>query len=401
MTREMRVVIGVILGVAFIGLKFAARSSRSNRYPGSSYNSGLDLQRLQREQLARELAQQEAQAREDAAAEDQLRASIYAEHCQTDQSSELLLEVQCASATFTSLAPLLVSDLLPEGSAWPKPAKVSGVEVQVLHRGAEAGTNPTCLDADAALIKRVRGGLKLADAHGTRVGGALVVKTTDYGAAQLMLASDVKAVVGGRGPVVAFVGSDNLAVFADSADLAAVRAAAKESASALDTAAEAGCSLIEPMVLNDGTGTWSTWKPPAALEGDVQAHRRAVNACLGVLVQDSLAALPRIRTELGPFPPGAELPTERRFDAKRGSVAKVSLDRLKGPQLVVQADFVELSHNDGRLTPLAWPVFLRATKKALTPLSLAGKRYPEGWLFDPEMAASLDTASNETLSALK
>lgn len=137
-----------------------------------------------------------------------------------------------------------------------------------------------------------------------------------------MLASDVKATVGGHGAVVAFVGSDNLAVFADSVDL-------------------------------------------------------------------------------GPFPEGVQTTTARRFDATRGAIAKVSLDRLKGPQLVLQAELIELSHNDGRLTPLAWPVFLRATKKAFTPLTLAGQKFPEAWLFDPELAASLDTASNEALAALK
>lgn len=399
MGKETRVVLGIILSVVFIGLKIAARSSRNNnRYP--TYNSPtLDYQKLERERMALELAQAEQEARANEDADQKLRASLYAEHCQTDQSSELQLEIQTSNATFNELSPMSVEDLIPEGTRWPKATKVAGLEVRVLHKGTAADARPGCLDSDAALVKRVRGSLLLADAHGTRVDGALVVKTADSSAAQYMLASDVKTVVGGKGPVVAFVGSDNLAVFADGADIKSVRAAARASATGLDVTADLGCSLVEPMVLNGDT--WSKWTPGTAVNEDVQAHRRAVTACLGMLLQDSFSNLAAVRTDLGPFPPGSEKITERRFDAKKGAIVKVSLDRLVGPQLVVQGDVIELAHNDGRRTPLSWPAFQRATKKALTPVSIGGKKYAEAFLFDPELAASLDTATNETLAALK
>lgn len=397
MSKETRAVLGIIIAVVFLGLKIAARSSRSNRYSSSS-PSTLDFDKLQREQLAREMAKEEAEARAAEAEDKKLRESVYDEHCQADQSSELMLEVQCDNRDFLEVNALILADYLPPAAKWPRPLKVAGVEVAVVHRGPAADDHPNCLDVDAALIKRVREGLKLADAKGTRIEGALVVKTTDSTAAQLMLASDVKATVGGHGPVVAFVGSDNLAVFADASNLASVRAAARASAEGIDPSGNQGCSLIEPMVLTDGV--WSAWKAPASLNEEVQAHRRVVKACLGMLLQDSLAALPGMSPNY-PIPNGLETVAARRFDTARGAIAKVSLDRMKGPQLVVLADEIELSHNDGRLTRLTWGVFQRAAKKALTPVTLGTRRYSDAWMFDPEMVASLDTASNETLAALK
>jgi hypothetical protein len=295
----------------------------------------------------------------------------------------------------------LMEELSPEGKSWPKPIKLAGLEVRVMERRLiEGKDHPSCLDNTTALAQGVRQSLRLADVRSlTRVNGAAVVKTTDSTAAQLLLANDLKEVLQPKGPLVAFVGTDNFVAFADSANTEAVKAAAQASAQGIDTTAEQGCVRADALVLLNGA--WTKWTPNPVVRSDVEAHRRVAQACLDTMMQDSLSSYTETWGGLKEGLKGLDKPATRRFDLTTGSIARVSLDRYDGLQLVAHADQVELAHSDGRKTLLSWPVFQRATQKALTKVTLDGHTWEGAWIVDPEMVASLDRATNATLKALK
>lgn len=393
----MRVGLGVVVSVLAIGLRLAAASSRSSRsyssyssYSPSTYPSTLPSYRSSSER------ERELQDARDALLE--LRRSIVNSNCAGLWPSQLQLEVQVSQPTVMALQSRAMKSLIPDGTTWPGVVRVAGLEVMVLERRPTADeVHPTCLDTNTSLVGRVRSTLHLADMKDLqRVDGAVVVKTTNSTAAQLLLASDLKEVLQAKGPIVAFAGSDNLVALADSTDTKAVKAAALASARQLDTTGEEGCVRAEPLVLSNGT--WSKWTPNSAVKTEVEAHRRAAQACLDSMLQDEVAGSSNLDEDV---PAAFSKPATRRFDATVGSIARVSLDRYDGKQLVAQADQIELAHSDGRKTLLTWPVFQRATKKALTPVQVDGVIRDGAFIIDPEMVASLDTSTNATLKTLK
>lgn len=395
MDKSTRIAISLVVTVLFVGFKVAARSSRRSTYSSSSYDSTYrrDLERARIEQF---IAREEDRNR---LVEEEQRSirSLSEPHCAAERSVELMLELQSEDRDTLMLRDLSWVKLLPQGTSFPASVKVAGLDVVVLERKGEVeGSHPVCLDSDLTLAKRVALGTRLSRTTFTRVDGAVVVATKDSTAAQTLLAADLKDVLGAKGNVVAFAGSDNLVSFADSSDVKAVRAAALASAQQLDTTGAGGCIRVEPLVLRNGA--WSPWAPPAALKTEVEAHRRAAKACLRSMLQNQLT---EYEDDGATSPSAFGHPTERRFDQTAGSIAKVSLARSTGEQLVVKADQVELAHDDGRRTLLSWPAFERAAKNGLLHASIRSFRIDDAWFFDPQMVASLDTASNEKLKSLK
>ncbi len=383
MDKSTRIAISLVVTVLFVGFRIAARSSRTSR----SSLATTQQRALDRARLEEALGKQEETFRTVQLREAMRRGSSEA-HCAAQPDGALMFEVQAQHPDSLMLRNLAWVDVLPAGATFPRSVKVAGLDVVVRKRaGRPEGFHPVCLDSDLALAQRVRLATRVTNTV-SHSDGAMLIMSKDGTAAESLLATDLKDALGVKGDVVAFPGSDNLVGFAAASDLKAVRGAAI-GAALLDHSGAGGCVGGEPLVLRGGT--WSTWTPHAEVKREVDMYRRAAKACLRSMLQDQLAEFDEVHAS----------PTERRFDLQVGSIVKVSLARSPREQLVLEADQVELAHDDGRRTVLSWPVFERVAKNGLLHLSFRKFRIDDAWSFDPAMVASLDTMSSEKLKSLK
>jgi hypothetical protein len=268
------------------------------------------------------------------------------------------------------------------------PLRARGLGVQLRQRNVSESefvphVHPRCTDATATQVKEVANAQRLLKGYVSHVGGVVIVQSTDELAGHALFATDLHEAVAPKGEVVAFAASENLVVFADSADPEAVTAAAREATSRIDVTGELGCALIEPVILTGDA--WHRWEHPLA-SAELAAWERAARECSRALLRDLLIQSDRGRAE--PALPATFVPRE--YDDESGSEAFLE-PAVPGapPRLLVTADRARIIRTDGSFVSMPWQDFVARAGGALQPVSLAGKPMAEAFVVDPVAIAAL------------
>lgn len=379
----------------------ANKSSRSNSY--SSYSSSYDKYGLKKSSY--DPYGLNSQAQKDQLNLSALRRELKKElengvqrNCSVVRSS-LRLELDVTEPGVAALNREVARATLPSGSWLPAPLVSQGLSVSVKDGSGDAAR--LCLDADEALLKDVVA-MARPSAEPVKLGaGAWSVTTTDLTATTALLSASVLEGFKVKGQLIAFAPTDQLVVFADSANAAAIAQAAKYAAEHTTTSADDGCVAIEPLVR--AHGTWGTWlpngKPSTARE--VEAARTAARECQANLVDNLLETLVALR-QAGmsgvPFVDTFDA-SERTFTPKQTTVT-LALDDSSTPQLLSPAQQVKLETDDGRELTMSWETFVGLGGTRVAPVIVKGTTVPNAFFFEGGLAAT-DFAGKKGVTSKK
>lgn len=306
--------------------------------------------------------------------------------CSTERSA-LQLEIDFTDTGMASLAREVRRAELPTGTWLPTPLVAQGLGITVRQGSGEEAK--LCLDADEALLKDLLLTAKPSTDPVKLSVGAWAVTTTDFTATTAMVSTASLSEMKVPGQLIAFAPTDNLVVFADATNPAAITVAAKYAAEHTNLKGDDGCVAIEPLVRTNGT--WGSWLPNGkpSTSRDVDAARAAARECQANIVGGFLDELVGLR-EAGlsgvPFVDTFDA-SEREFTAKR-SVVRLALDDSPVPQLLSPASEVKLETEDGRVLSMKWDLFVGLAGTRITPVAVKGTSVPNTFFFQGGLTAA-------------
>lgn len=389
------VLAGVLLcfKVCALGLK-SSRNSSAYSYPSSSsYDPyGLKSAKAEREALKRELLNPMAEVNAE------LEATVQ-RHCSAVRS-DVRLEIDFTDSGMSSLAREVRRAEMPQGAWLPTPLVAQGLGITMREGwGDEA---KLCLDADETLLKEVLLTAKPSSEPVKLGAGAWAVTTTDFSATTSMVSTASLDAMKVKGQLVAFAPTDNLVVFADATNAAAITLAAKYAAEHTRTKGEDGCVAIEPLVRTNGT--WGSWRPNGkpSTAREVESVRVAARECQANIVGSFLEELVTLR-EAGlsgvPFVSTFDV-SEREFTAKR-SVVTMALDDSTVPQLLSPATEVKLETEEGRVFSMSWETFVALGGTRVVPVAVRDTNVPNTFFYQGGLSAADFTGKHGVKSTTK
>jgi len=371
----------------------SSRSSHSSYSSSSSYDPyGLNAYKGSKSYPSFQGSQrsQELRAFEDALSQERALKTTFESDVRRNCSFErsgLRVEVDFTDPGMASLMREVNRSSLPTGTWLPPPLVTQGLGVTL--KDGKGEKSRLCLDADETLLQDVLARVRPSAELVTLGAGAWSMKTSDGTGTMALVSPAVLDTMTVKGPLVAFAPTDDLVVFADSANAAAITRAAKYAAEHTATNGDDGCVAVEPLVRTNGS--WGTWLPngkPSSLR-EVEQVRVAARECLANLAVDSLQSLVILR-EMG-MSGVAFVETfdasERTFAAKQSTVT-LALDDSSVPQVLSPAQFVKLATEDGRELSMSWGTFVAIGGTRLTPVAVKGTPVPNTFFFSGGLSAA-------------
>lgn len=380
-----------VIGLAVLGavVKFAAIGARENRYDsyrrydssryalGSPYDKPLYDKPLSAPEIQRILDQTRAKRVQPAL--EQPPAQELVSDCATEDPQTLQAELLYPDAAMARMHLALFTHDLPTQQA---PASVTSAGFTVLLRDADGRycTKATRDQLNAAVSERTDVLAPLED-------GAWYGSSRDDVAASAAL--DIKGLraLHSKGPLLAFLPSDNHVAFADSANPRAVKAAAAYAAE-VDVSGDRGCISSSVYVLKPN-GAWAPWAAPAGHPAakELGAARRAADECLRSQVLSSIADADEILAgrpsdEAASTPDDALRTTPHDAIATRSATDGGTLQTISDTtrQVVSVSDRVQLY---GTSTSLEWSEFRKQYRKRLSDFEFGGSKLDGYWVLQP------------------